>query len=329
MANKSVKGKIATELLLKYPKHPTKSLAEIAFKNNPSVFMNVEDARGIIRRHRGESGEKNRTKYKHFKEHGNQKEYHIPKSNAKDKEVFTFPSGYKRVGIISDIQCPFHDEKAVQITIDYLLSIKIDCLLINGDFVDFYNLSSFQKDPRKRNFASEREDCIELLRYIKSKFKCPIYYNLAANHEYRYERYMMIKAPEFFSTDLFHVEDLLMLNDIGIIPLKFDHIRIGKLAVIHGDTVFKSWGSVNPAKTVYDKLKQTALVSHCHKKSEYTWTTLNGETHSTWTTGCLMNLNVEYNPHGNNYVHGFAVVDLLDKGMFSVDNKMIINGKVV
>jgi hypothetical protein len=235
------------------------------------------------------------------------------------------------VGIISDVQVPYHDEQAIEITVNYLQSVNIDCLLINGDFVDFYNLSSFCRDPRRRDFKAEREDAIQLLTWLKSKFpKIPIYYNLAANHEYRMERYMMIKAPELFSTNLFHIEDLLMLHDIGIIPLRgYDHIKIGKLSVIHGDTIFKSWGSVNPAKTVFDKLKQTALVSHCHKKAEYTWTNLAGEVHSTWTTGCLMNLNVEYNPHSNNYVHGFAVVEVFKDGMFAVENKMIVNGKVV
>ena len=42
-----------------------------------------------------------------------------------------------------------------------------------------------------------------------------------------------------------------------------------------------------------------------------------------------MNLNVEYNPHGNNYVHGFAYVRVFKDGMFAVENKMIVNGKVV
>jgi hypothetical protein len=39
---------------------------------------------------------------------------------------------------------------------------------------------------------------------------------------------------------------------------------------------------------------------------------------------------VSYNPHGNNYVHGFAIVNILDSdGNFSVENKLIIGDKIV
>ena len=127
---------------------------------------------------------------------------------------------------------------------------------------------------------------------------------------------------------------LMMLHDIGIIPLRgYSHIMAGKLAILHGHTIFRGQVSpVSPARTVQMKLNQSALVAHVHKKSQYTWTTLDGDSHSTWTTGCLAKIGtaVDYNPHGNNYVHGFAWVEILDdKGMYAVENKMIVNGKVV
>lgn len=329
MRQKQIVGQIAAAVLAEYPNAPTRTLASKMYNENKSVFKDFEHARTILRYHSGENGKKNRKN----KIISKREKITIPNSWAEHKDVFIIPSGYKRVGIISDIQCPFHDEKAVAITLNYLRDIKIDCLLINGDFVDFYGLSNFIRDPRKRNFAEERDTCIQMLRYIRQELKCPIYYSLDANHEQRYERYMMIKAPEFFSTNLFHIEDLLMIHDIGIIPLRgYDHIKIGKLAVLHGHTIFRGAVSpVSPARTIQMKLNQSAICSHVHKKSQYTWTNLDGETHSTWTTGCLMKIGsaVDYAPHGSNYVHGFAYVEVFNDGMFAVENKMIINGKVV
>lgn len=327
----TVTGKIAIEALKQFPNAPTMTLAKKIYKENPSVYTSVEHARSALRMYCGELGKK----HKHidiFK--GKREKVSMPESWAKPMDIFTIPKGYKKIGVISDAQAPFHDEKAIQITLNYLNKVGIDCLVMNGDMIDMYQLSGFQKDPRKRNFAQERETCIQLLQYIRQSVKCPIYYSLDANHEQRYERYMMIKAPEFFSTDLFHIEDLMMLHDIGMIPLRgYSHIMAGKLAILHGHTIFRGAVSpVSPARTVQMKLNQSALVSHVHKKSQYTWTTLDGDNHSTWTTGCLCKIGtaVDYAPHGSNYVHGFAYVEILDKdGMYAVENKMIVNGKVV
>lgn len=328
-------GEIVLKVLSDFPKHPTKSLAEKIYNENPLVFKDAESARSAIRYHRGESGERFRKYSKNFKENGKSEKIivttKIPKSWSKEKKVFKIPSGYKKIGFVSDFQAPFHDEKAIEIAVNHLLDKKIDCLFINGDFLDFYGLSNFEKDPRKRDFKGEREDCIELLRWLRSKFKCPIYYNLDANHEYRYERYMMTKAPAIYATDMFHIEDLFMLHDIGIIPIRgYDHILIGKLPVVHGHTIFRGQTSpVSPARTIYMKLKTTAIASHVHKVSQYTCVNLYGEVMSFWTTGCFMNLNVDYNQHGNDYTHGFAIIDILDsKGSFRVNNHMIINNVV-
>lgn len=332
MAKPTLKNEIAKELCEKFPKSGTRTLARILYNENKVVFKDYEDARAAIRYVRGEHGKLSRKHSKAFKEMGKTKEYHIPETWAKPKKVFKIPSGYKNIGLISDIQCPFHDAGAIEICVKYLQDRKIDCLLINGDFLDAYHLSDFQKDPRLRNFKQEREDGIELLNWFKSQFKkIPIYYHLDANHEERYERYMRIKSPELFSTDLFHIEDLFMLHDIGIIPIRgYDHIKVGNLPILHGHTLFRGQQSpVSPARTIFMKLKQTALASHVHKVSQYTCVNLDGEVMGFWTTGCLMNLNVEYNQHGNDYVHGFAIIKILnDKGDFMVENKMIINRNV-
>lgn len=334
MAGKiSIKGERAVELIKQFPKTGTLTLARILFKKYPLMYVDVEDARSTLRSHRNEGGHHRTTMSKEIQKNGNPKhDVELPESWAKKKEFFKIPSHYSRIGLISDIQCPFHDVAALQKAVSYLREYRIDCLLLNGDVLDFYGLSSFEKDPTKRNFAQERVDCIEMLGWMKQELPdIPIYYNLDANHENRYERYMQKKAPEIFSTELFMVEDLLMLHEIGIIPIRgYDHIRIGRLPIVHGHTLFKGTVSpVSPARTVFMKMKHTCVASHCHKVSQYTWIDMKGEVHSTWTTGCLMNLNVEYNPHGNDYVHGFAIINVSKNGNFVFQNKMIVNDEVV
>lgn len=335
MGNLSIKGEKAIELIDEFPKAGTLTLARILYKRFPLMYMDVEDARNTLRRHRNEFGKTsiNYKKSQEIAKNGNPKyDVVLPESWSKKKDFFKIPSGYKNVGLMSDIQCPFHDAAALKVAVSFLQQDKIDCLLLNGDVLDFYQLSDFQKDVTKRNFAEERILCIDLLQWIKDSFKdIPVYYNLDANHEYRYERFMQKKAPEIFSTELFMVEDLLHLHDIGIIPIRgYDHIRVGKLPIVHGHTIFRGKTSpAAPARTVYMKMKHTCVASHCHRKSEYTWTDMKDYVQQTWTTGCLMGLNVEYNQHGNDYVHGFGIIKVLDtKGNFTFQNKIIIDGNV-
>lgn len=334
MAGKpSPKGEKALDILSQFPTAYTLTLARILYKRYPSLFMTVEDARVTIRAHRGEMGDNARRNMNYAKVNHKLKEsVELPESWSKKKEFFKIPIGYKKVGLISDVQAPFHDTAAMKVAFEYLKGRGIDCLFMNGDIVDAYQLSSFEKDPTKRDFAQERVICIDVLTWIKEQFPdIPIYYNLDSNHENRYERYMQKKAPELLSTEMFTIEDLFMLHDIGIIPIRgYDHVRVGKLPIVHGHTVFRGQTSpVSPARTVYMKMKHTCAASHCHKISQYTWVDMKGEVHSTWTTGCLMNLNVEYNPHGNDYVHGFAVITVDKGGSFKFENKMIIDGVVV
>lgn len=331
--NLSPKAEKAIDVIDQFPKTGTRTLARILYKKYPTLYLDYEDARTTIRSHRGEMGGILTNRNKEINKNGKPKDTIVlPESWAKKKEFFKIPTHYSKIGLISDVQCPFHDVAALTKAVSYLKEYGIDCLLMNGDILDFYALSSFEKDPTRRNFAQERVDCIELLQWIKDEFpNIPVYYNLDANHEYRYERYMQKKAPEIFSTEMFMVEDLLMLPEIGIIPLRgYDHIRAGKLPIVHGHTIFRGVTSpVSPARTVYMKMKHSCVASHCHKVSQYTWVDMKGEAQSTWTTGCLMNLNVEYNPHGNDYVHGFAIVNVNKNGNFVFQNKMIVNGEVV
>jgi hypothetical protein len=170
-----------------------------------------------------------------------------------------------------------------------------------------------------------------MLGYIRKVFPdITIYYNLDANHEARYQRYMRTKAPELLGIDLFEIEDIFRLNAFNIKPIKdIDHIKFGHLPIIHGDTTFKRGSGVSPAKTLFDRVKQSAIASHCHRTSEFTTKNqFDGEIFTTWTTGHLMHPNVEYCKHVDQYNQGFAILEKETSGDYRVQNKRIIKNKV-
>ena len=329
-------GKIVVEYLQKYPDwFPTSTLARIITKENPHTFELVENARTAIKYYRGSGGADSirlSEKYKTTdKVKRNSNPFGVPATWTKEKSIYKLPIGLKKSGFIADLQAPFHDPRAIDLCFDYLVKEGIDSLIINGDLVDFYGISSFEKDPRQRKFKDEYDNIILMLMYIKQTFpNIPIYYNLDANHEHRYERYMRLKAPEFLGIDdAFEIEDLLLLDKIGIKYIKnADHILFGKLPIIHGDTVFSRGSGVSPARMLWTRTKVNMIASHVHRTSEYTDKNFHGEMSTCWTVGHLMHPNVDYCKHVDAYNQGFAILKKETNGDFEVENKRIYKGKI-
>lgn len=328
-------GEIVISYLSEYPDwFPISALGRIIHKENAHTFDDAEQARALVKYYKGKSGERSRKQitFRQFmeKENRSSNKFGIPETWAKEKTVKELPAASKRVGFIADLQAPFHDPQAIDICFNYLHKVGIDCLFINGDTVDFYGISEYERDPRMIDFQGEYDSIIELLCYIKQSFKnIPIYYNLDANHEFRYERYMRKKAPELLGLKLFELQDLLMLDDIGIHYFKdVDHIKIGKLPSIHGDTTFKRGSGVSPARTLWLRTKVSCIASHVHRSSEYTDKDFYGDMTTCWTTGMLMHPNVEYCKHVDQYNQGFAVIEKDMSGDYEVHNKRIYKGKV-
>jgi len=71
------------------------------------------------------------------------------------------------------------------------------------------------------------------------------------------------------------------------------------------------------------------MQGHNHQTSEHTETDMNGKSVTTWSLGCLSELNPAYMPL-NKWNHGFAIVDLSDNGEdFHVKNYRIHKGKIL
>ena len=328
----------AVEYRAKYGSEmPTLKLARLLYNENKVLFTDVEDARKSLRYIEGKTGSSNRkhvTKLPTYMEQERPKNpYSIPKTWAKDKQVFTLPTGCNRVGVWSDPQIPFHDEVSIRCLIKWFQEMKINTLLINGDFVDNYNVSDYVKDPKYRNFVEEIDMAKEIFRWVRAELpNVTIYYNMNANHELRWERFLRMKAKEVFGFAEFQLENMLKLNDYNVIPLKeYSHIMVGKLPILHGHTIFGRYSNtVSKAKTLFDKLKHSAMCSHVHITDEFnTKDHVTGKMFTCWTTGCTMNLNVEYNEHGNQYNHGGAFIEVFKDGDYSVTNKRILNGKIL
>jgi len=332
---KTYKKDIVISYLSKFPKASTMAISRMVYNENKLDFDSVDQARGIVRRYRGEAGVNNSTvtnvstRTTETKKQFMKKTIELPESDYEKCEPFIIPKGQNNILILSDIHFPYQDNKALELALNYGLENKVNAVYLNGDIADFYQCSRFTKDRRLRDMAGELEIVRNFLKQLQELFKCPIYYKIG-NHEKRYEDYLMIKAPELLGIDDFKLEQLLRFREFGVTLVKDKQMALaGKLPILHGHEWFGGFAPpVNPARGLFMKAKESCIVGHHHRTSEHTEKTLSGDVTTTWSTGCLCGLEPEYAPY-NNYNHGFAHVKVGKDGNYELKNIRIINYKIV
>jgi predicted phosphodiesterase len=244
--------------------------------------------------------------------------YKLPVSFEESFEHYYLPASLKNVGIMSDTHIPYHSNPAIEEAINYFIQKKVDSILLNGDILDCYMLSKFQPDPRKRHFKDEIEAFKEFIQVLKDNVTKNIYFKLG-NHEERYERLMINKAPEFLDVPNFNFENVLGCDELGVKIIKDQRIvYVGKLPVLHGNEVNMKAVSVNPARSLFLKTHASCLCSHLHRTSQHTEPSIN-EDIVCWSTGHLGEEHPKY-ARINKWNHGIARIEKNEAGDFEVIN---------
>lgn len=306
---------------------PTLKLARIMYSENKLSFKHLEDARNFLRKIEGKSGKV--SKITHPAPERPRNPYALPVSDEREYLPFEI-KGHKRVAIFSDIHVPFHSIDCITSAIDFCKKEKPDALLLNGDTIDFFRLSRFIKDPRKRSFKQELDTFRALIDVFKKELDCKIIFKLG-NHEERYEHFLFEKAKELVGVEEFEFENIIKARASGIDIVSDKRvIKLNDLFDIHGhEYVGGISAPVNPARGLFLRGKVSCIQGHNHQTSEHTEPTMSGKMITTWSLGCMCELHPPYMPL-NKWNHGFAIVDLDDNGTdFEVRNKRILKGKVL
>ena len=213
---------------------------------------------------------------------------------------------------------------------DFCKKEKPDLLILNGDTLDCFQLSRFDKDPKKRSFAGELDIMKSLIQVFEKVLKCKIIFK-KGNHSERYEQFLRMKAKELIGVEEFELNNIInaRVNGIDVIGDK-RIIHANKLNIIHGHEFSQGFFSpVNVARGLALRAKASAIQGHNHQSSEHTSIDINGKVMTTWSTGALCQLHPQYAPI-NNWNLGFAVIDLDSNGEdFNVRNKRIYKGKIL
>lgn len=325
-------SKMALDVVRAHPDHPARSLARMLV-DRANGAITIEAARARIRGLLGQIGERRR---KRIMKSGLERPARKPGESVMPPKSQAVPwTAYDmatvgKVGILSDIHCPYHDDVALRAAVDHLHEHKIDALLLNGDFADFYSISRHEKNPKHRNFLAEVEQVQQLLRWLRSEFPSIKIVAKAGNHEERWEKWLWQHAPELSMSPLMGLDTWLGLKEVGV-DLVADKriVMCGNLPVLHGHEKGNGISSpVNQARGAYMRLHHTVLEGHGHRTSIHSEPDMMGTETVCFSTGCLCDLRPAYAPL-NKWNHGAAIVVVGEEGEFNVENfRIAANGKV-
>jgi hypothetical protein len=227
-------------------------------------------------------------------------------------EITDRPDG-TRVLITSDYQYPFVDEPLLGAVEEFIQDWKPNDLIYNGDILDCYSLSVFDKNPfRKFNLMTEIEMAADMLRRHKRLSGGRLWW-IDGNHEQRVLRNMWRAGDAaWLMRDLPEAMGLDELTE-GFVPYG-KHIDYLGFIITHGNWVSQFSGYT--ARKHLEKYRSSGASGHTHRLGSYFATDSQYRGHAWYETGCMCRMDLEYNLSHPNWQHGFVIGRVYDGMLF-------------
>jgi len=233
--------------------------------------------------------------------------------------------------VMQDIHIPYQINEVIVTAIEYAKEVNVDGVILNGDIMDCYDLSRWDKEGKRPKIMEELQLVRRFLDFLVDTFKGKKIYYKFGNHEERYHHYMLKNAKELSEVPEISLEALLNLKELGIEKVGREIIKMGKFNLLHGHEFQQSVNQqVNPARGLYLKIKSSGGIGHHHQISSHAETTLDESKHITHSFGCMCDMEPEYMPYAYlKWRHGFGIIEVFNDDKFIVHNKEIIGNKVI
>lgn len=341
MAKQTNKAKVVQEYIARFSDAkgqltvPKKELAKRVMAAYPDLFMNLRNAQNVVGYYTGAYGTKNR---KSFTNQGGAVQLSTIREGLEKAGVISTYKPMRHVHlpigkylVMSDIHIPFHDMDAVSVAVHHGLRKGVDGIVLNGDIMDCYNISKFTKELDRPELDEEIDMTKKFFEWLRGHFPGQKIWYKIGNHEERLRHYILNNASKLGRIAALEIHELLEFKRFGIQRVDREIIKAGKLNILHGHEMPTGIISpVNPARGTFIKALANTLHGHNHQISKHRQNTLEGKGVVVHTTGCLCHLSPEYYVYGGlmKWQHGAAIVEVLPKGNFTVENFEIIDGEV-
>lgn len=241
---------------------------------------------------------------------------------------------------------PFHDRKAIALSVSMAKAIQPNVIIINGDVLDLSMFSD--KFLREPEFYFTTQPALIEANWVLAQLRlaCPNskIVLLAGNHDDRLRKSLITHYTEAYSlksvdgaeVPIMSLQNLLNLDKLSIecIENQATGYWINEnLLAKHGDKAKSENGAT--VRELLKDIRCSVLVAHIHR-IESIYKTVQGKdirkTYSATSSGCLCRIDgfVPGSEHGCNWSQGLSVVDYeVGNGFFSISPVSIYDGQAV
>jgi len=176
----------------------------------------------------------------------------------------------KRIFIVSDIQAPYEDRKAVRSVIRAIGELQPDEVIQIGDLIDLPQPSRWSKGTAAEFEGSVYEDSEYVMRKffepLREVYDGPVGVH-EGNHDERARVYLDKQAPALSGTKAFNIENLLDFDGFGVTLLpEFNEVAPGWITT-HGHRGGISLSRIagNTAVNAAKKFGKSVAMGHTHR----------------------------------------------------------------
>jgi hypothetical protein len=230
-----------------------------------------------------------------------------------------------------DLHYPKHDVATWKALLDFIGRNKVDGFIFGGDQMDNEEISRFTigkglYKPTGSFKRNEEQFDVHILTPLEKLLKGAKKYWIVGNHDLR-EASLNESQPEL--KGCFDRTVNLRLKQRGWKIIENGKcLRVGKLAVIHGDQLTSAGGF--PARRALDTYMRSVLCGHFHYAQSFSKVcpVEQSQKYMGWASPCLCRTNPEYMKNRpSNWVNGFTVIEVQPGGNFNLYPVIVSNGK--
>ena len=179
----------------------------------------------------------------------------------------------KKIVVISDLQVPFHDQRAVDNVAAFIRSFKPDQVITIGDEIDFQQISRWADGTPgwyEQTLGANRDETVSILRQLK------VTDVIRSNHTDRLYNVIMKKIPAFLSLPELRFEKFMKFDELGITFHKNPMAIAPNWIAVHGDhTPIKQLGGLSALEAARRHGKNV-ISGHTHRAGRSAFTEASG-----------------------------------------------------
>ena len=217
----------------------------------------------------------------------------------------------KRVWVVSDLQVPFHDRRAVDALAQCIEDTKgkDDIVLTIGDEMDFQTISRWSAGTPleyERSIGKDRDATVQVLKDLQ------VQHMIRSNHTDRLYNQVMRRIPGLLGAPELELTNFLRLPELGITFHEEAFPVAPGWVAMHGDEAGVSQIAGQTAAGLVKKVGLSVVCGHTHRLGLQPFTTsVNGQvTRTLWgfEVGNLMDMRRAKYATTHNWQMGFGIL---------------------